>query len=211
MSQSVGSTYKSLIPSLSDDATIEEALRVYHYGTDNWTIGNPIPNDSIEGNFVTVYTTIAGLSATVSALGTTYVALTSATATPNVIVPQANTGVPLTLRGLAGQTGNALQVQNSSSTNLAIVFADGAAAVQYLAVGSTTKSTTTALSVTVANAAHKGATVKAAASQTGNLQEWQNSSGTALSWVDKDGRLFVEGTDVATLVGGYSDFLLMGG
>jgi len=36
-------------------------------------------------------------------------------------------------------------------------------------------------------AAHKGLIVKAAASQTANLQEWQNSSGTALASVGSDG------------------------
>lgn len=208
MSQSVGSTYKSLIPTLSDNATIEEALRVYHYGTDNWVIGNPIPDDSIEGNFVSLATDIATINSTLGSLN--YVRFTSATASPNVIIPEANTGVPLTLRGASGQTGNILQIQNSSSTNLAVVFADGAAALQYVAVGSTTKTTTTALNVTVANAAHKGATIKGASSQTGNLQEWQDSTGAALAWVTSAGKIYTNGgEEVGSNV--LSSFLLMGG
>lgn len=199
MSQLVGSTYKSRIPSLSDDATIEEALRVYHYGTDDWTIGNPIPNDSVEGNFVSVYTAISGLSSSVSALGTTYVALTSDNVTPNVVVPEDRTTVPLTIRGVGGQTGNLLQFQNNSSTNLAIIFSDGAAAVQYLTVGGTTKTTTTALNLTVANSVHKGLVIKGASSQSGNLQEWQNNSGTVLGYVDSAGKVFSVGVETVTL------------
>ena len=43
----------------------------------------------------------------------------------------------------------------------------------------------------VASAAHIGQVTKGASSQTGNLMEWQNSSGTILTSVDKDGKFAV--------------------
>jgi hypothetical protein len=62
---------------------------------------------------------------------------------------------------------------------------------------------------TLSSASAVGLTVKAAASQTGNLQEWQDSSGTVLSSVDSSGRSLVK-TGVAygnLTVGGSSVFL----
>lgn len=47
------------------------------------------------------------------------------------------------------------------------------------------------VNVTIGSAATKGAIVKAAASQTANLQEWQNSAGTALSTVKSNGAITV--------------------
>jgi len=47
------------------------------------------------------------------------------------------------------------------------------------------------LNVRVQTAARVGVAVRGAASQTGNLQEWQNSSGTVLTSVDSGGRITV--------------------
>jgi len=84
---------------------------------------------------------------------------------------------------------------------LAVVDAAGSiASAAYLKIGSSTISTTTAISANILNASHKGITVRPAVSQTANLQEWQNSSGTAVSWVTADGRLFVQGENVENLL-----------
>ena len=198
MSQPVGFQYKSRIPTLSDDADIVEALKVYHYGVDDYST-QPIPDDSIEGNFRTLNTAITSLQSAVSGLGTTYVEQVSLTATPNIITGQSTTTVPLTIRSITSQTSPLQQWQNSSSINVGSVGTSGNMNLAgYLTLGSTTQSTTIGLNVVTGNAAHNGIVVKAQTSQTANIQEWQNSSGTALSWVDKDGKIFSESAQVFT-------------
>lgn len=210
MSQSVGYQYKSRIPTLSDDADIVEALKVYHYGIDNWTT-EPIPDDSIEGNLRTLHTDVANIQSQLSSLN--YVQLVSQTSSPNVVTAQGITVIPLTLRAISSQTSPLQQWQNSSSVSVGSVSTGGFANFAgYVTVGTTTQSTTTGLSITVSNATHKGITIKAQASQTANLQEWQNSSGTAMSWVAKDGKIYSEGELVITdAAAGINSFLLMGG
>lgn len=199
MSQEVGFQYKSRIPVLSDDASIVEALKVYHYGVDNYST-EPIPDDSIEGNFRTLSTAIASLESSVSGLGTTYVEQISLTASPNIITGQSTTTVPLTVRSIAAQTAALLQLQNSSSVNVGSVNATGNMNLAgYLTVGTTTQATTVGLNVLVGNAAHNGIVVKAQASQTANIQEWQNSGGTAISFVDEDGKVFSNGAETVNL------------
>ena len=207
MSQPVGLNFKSRIPQFSNDASIEEALKVYHYGVDNYT-SQPIPNDSIEGNFRTLNNRISAAESTISGLGTTYVEQISASATPNIITPQTTTTVPLTIRGTGIQTGNLQQWQTSASANVSVVFSDGSAAFNgYLTVGGTSRSSTTAAEVRIANGSHKGITVRASLSQTTNLQEWQDSSGNPISWIDKDGRIYYDGDEIS---GGPGSFFLMG-
>jgi hypothetical protein len=198
MSQPVGYQYKSRIPTLSDDATIVEALKVYHYGVDDWST-EPIPDDSIEGNFRSLNDDVAALTSTISALGSTYLEQVSLSASPNVVTGQTTTTVPVTVRAIASQTSPLQQWQNSSSVNIGSIGTGGNLNIAgYITVGSTTQSTTTGVNVVVGNAAHKGITVKAQSSQTANIQEWQDSSGTAISWVDKDGKIFSESSQVFT-------------
>jgi hypothetical protein len=207
MSESVGLNYRSRIPTFNDDASIEEAFKVYHYGVDDWT-SQPIPDNSIEGNFRTLNTSVAAINSTIAALGTTYIARTSSSSLPNVVVPANATTVPLTLRGASGQSEPIQRWQNSSATNLTIVFANGAiSSNSYLNIGSITQSTTTAANILIGNSTHKGITIRSASSQTANMQEWQNSDGIAVSWVDSDGRVFSRGDEVSAGVG---SFFLMG-
>ena len=208
MSEEVGYEYKSRISTLSDDATIVEALKVYHYGVDNWTT-EPIPDDSIEGNFRSLNDDVTTINAALSALGTTYLEQVSLTATPNVVTGQSVATVPITLRAIAAQTAALQQWQNSSSVNVGSVSTGGFTNIAgYITVGSTTQSTTTGVNVVLGNAAHKGIVVKAQAAQTDNLQEWQDNSGTAISWVDPDGKIYSSGDEVS---GGVGSFFLMGG
>ena len=208
MSEEVGYEYKSRISTLSDDATIVEALKVYHYGVDNWTT-EPIPDDSIEGNFRSLNDDVTTINAAISALGTTYLEQVSLTATPNVVTGQSVATVPITLRAIASQTAALQQWQNSSSVNVGSVSTGGFTNIAgYLTVGSTTQATTTGVNVVVGNAAHKGIVIKAQAAQTENLQEWQDNSGTAISWVDPDGKIYSSGDEVS---GGVGSFFLMGG
>jgi len=198
MSQPVGYQYKSRIPTLSDDATIVEALKVYHYGVDDWST-EPIPDDSIEGNFRSLNEDVATLTSAISALGTTYVEQVSLSASPNIITGQSTTTVPVTIRAITSQTSALQQWQNSSSVNVGSIGTGGNLNIAgYITVGSTTQSTTTGVNVVIGNAAHVGVSIKAQASQTANIQEWQNNSGTAVSWVDKDGKIFSESVNIVT-------------
>lgn len=205
MSQEVGYQYKSRIPTLSDDATIVEALKVYHYGVDNWTT-EPIPNDSIEGNFRTLTDDVVTIQGQLSSLN--YVQLVSQTASPNVVTGQGTTIVPITIRAIASQTSVLQQWQNSSSVNVGSISTGGFTNIAgYITVGSTTQSTTTGVSVVIGSAAHKGVVIKAQSSQTENLQEWQDNSGAALTWIDKDGIMYYNGERVT---GDQQPFFFMG-
>lgn len=51
------------------------------------------------------------------------------------------------------------------------------------------------LDIVTKSAATKGIIVKADASQSANMQEWQNSSGTALSYIDNLGHLYINTTN----------------
>ena len=201
MSQPVGYQYKSRIPTLSDDATIVEALKVYHYGVDDWST-EPIPDDSIEGNFRSLNDDVATLTSTISALGSTYVEQVSLSASPNIITGQTTTTVPVTIRAITSQTSALQQWQNSSSVNIGSIGTGGNLNIAgYITVGSTTQSTTTGVNVVLGNASHIGLSIKAQASQTANIQEWQNNSGTAISYVDKDGKIFSNGIQTSTITG----------
>lgn len=211
MSQSVGLNFKTRIPQFSDDASIEEALKVYHYGVDNYS-SQPIPNDSIEGNFRSLDDRLTTVEDAIDNLNVTFIEATSSSSSPNTIVPENLSTIPLTIKGVSSQTANLQQWQDSSSTNLAVIFSNGAASFAgYTSIGSSAQSTTTANSITVGNAAHKGITVKAASSQSANLQEWQDSSGTAMSWITSNGAIYQQGVQVGSGSGDFaSNFLLMG-
>lgn len=207
MSQAVGVTYKSKIPSFGDDASIVEAFRLYHYGIDNYSTGSPAAN-SIEGNFLS-------LSASVTTIDTRItnetVKLTSLTASPNTIVPQSNVTIPLIIKGVSSQSANLLDIQNSSSTTLLKITSNGSLGTSgYGSFGDVAVNSTTSLTIVVGNSAHKGITVRAATSQNDNLQEWQDDTGTAVSWVDKRGIMFSNGEEVGSGEGGLGSFLLIG-
>ena len=207
MSQPVGYEYKSRIPTLSDDASIVEALKVYHYGVDDYTT-EPIPDDSIEGNFRTLGGYITTLQSQVAGLGSTYVEQVSLSASPNIITGQTITTVPVTIRAIVSQTSALQQWQNSSSVSVGSVSTGGFLNIAgYATVGSTTQSNTIGVNVVIGNASHNGVVVKAQSSQTANMQEWQDNSGTAISWVDKDGRFYYNGDEIN---GGPGSFFLMG-
>jgi hypothetical protein len=197
LSQPVGLNFKSRIPTFSDDASVVEAFKVYHYGVDDYST-QPIPDDSIEGNFRTITTSLTAVNSTIAALGTIYVPRISSIANPNIITPENLNVVPLTVRGVASQSENLQRWQNSNNANLAIVFSNGAiSSNSYLNVGATTQSTTTALNVVVGNPAHKGVVVRQSGSQTANPQEWQNSTGDTIATVSPTGYLGI-GTNVSS-------------
>lgn len=194
MSQIVGSTFRSRIPTFNDDASIEEALRVYHYGVDNYST-QPIPNDSIEGNFRTLTTNLN----TLDGAAIKRVSLTSA---PNIITPQAINVVPITVRAIASQTVPLQIWQNSSSIAVGQITTAGSMFLRdTLAVGSSTTSTTSYLFINQSSASVKGVEIRAASGSTSSLQEWQNNSGVVLSSIDQTGKLIAKNIDVLPLEG----------
>jgi hypothetical protein len=187
VSQVVGTNFKTRIPTLSDDASIEEALRVYHYGVDNYSV-QEIPQDSIEGHFSSISSRVTALEETATALPNTFLSRTSTSSFPNIVIAQTTTTVPITVRAIASQTSALQQWQNSSNTNTALITTGGSLSLaSYLSVGSISTSSNISASINILNPIHKGVVVKSAVSQSANLQEWQNSSGSAMAWISSNG------------------------
>jgi hypothetical protein len=111
------------------------------------------------------------------------------------------------VKGMASQTADLQQWTNSAGTIMATVKTDGSfragganGATKFLvdqfgtlSLGTDRNNTGTAtyLFVQSQGATDIGAVVKGAASQTANLQQWQNSSGTVLSSISSSGRLAI--------------------
>ena len=108
------------------------------------------------------------------------------------ISTRTSTFTGLIIQGVASQTGNLQEWQTSAGTvvgrfnvgsNLGVRYIDSIASTgSYIETNSTD-----AIYVYTRNAAHKGFIVRGSASQSANLQEWQDSAGTVLAKVDKDG------------------------
>jgi hypothetical protein len=93
------------------------------------------------------------------------------------------------IRGVSGQTADLLQLQNSGGTNQFRVDPNGMTIVNSLGVAGSPNTISYAY-FTTPNAALKPVVVRGAASQTANLQEWQNSAGTIVARVDSAGGFF---------------------
>ena len=207
MSQLIGQNFKTRIPQFSDDASIEEALKVYHYGVDNYTV-EPIPDDSIEGNFRNLDTRIDAVESLIGGIESGLVQLTSQASSPNIIIGQTTTTIPLTIRAIASQSVSLQQWQNSSSSTVASISTSGYfSTAGYVSIGSITQVSTTALNINIINPSNKGIVIRAANSQTANLQEWQTSTGTNLGWIDKDGSIYSKGVEFSEI---QNPFFLMG-
>ena len=108
-------------------------------------------------------------------------------------VSQEAGAVPFVARASASQTANLQEWQNSSGTAIGLVASNGSASFPRLGIG--TSSSSQYLAVISGNASTVVSYIRGAASQTANLQEWQNSSGTALVKVAADGHLIVGSFD----------------
>lgn len=195
MPQEIGQKFKTVIPTLADDSSIEEAFYMYHYGDAGWTQGQPIPSNSIEGAFSSLESRIESNESAIADLDQTYVSLSPASSTQNIIRPSASTTVSLSVRGATNQTANLQEWQKNDGTVLSNITANGSLALSgKLAVGGSLFSGLTN-GVQIANSSHKGIVVRGAASQTANLQEWQDSNGNVLLSVDSGGS-FVYNTPI---------------
>jgi hypothetical protein len=214
MAQNIGINAPTRIPTFGDDASIEEALRKYHYGIDQWS-GDPVQNNlGMDGNFKAVKDRLTAAEAAIADIvgdGGGFVRSESRVSSPNTIVPQNENIVALTINAkTSGQTEPLQRWRNSSLNNVAVVFPSGAASFRrYLTVGDNNvlQSTTVGINLSLNNALHKGIVVRAAMSQTENLQEWQNSSGQAISWIDKEGRIYYRNDELS---GNFNPFFLIG-
>jgi hypothetical protein len=205
MSQQIGKDFPTRIPVFGDDASIQEAFSVYHFGVDNYT-SQPIPDNSIEGHFRSLNARVSANESAISGLGQTFIEEVSTTSRPNVIAPQASNIVPLTIRAIQNQSAVLQRWQNivnSAPVDVVNFFPGGAASFNsYLNIGATTQSLTTALNISIGNQSDKGIVVRAAVSQQSNMQEWLASNGTTiLARVDNVGRLYSQNIQVSTTTG----------
>ena len=92
------------------------------------------------------------------------------------------TYIPLTIKGAASQTGNLLEWQNSAGSVVAGVGAGGAAFF-----GRGTQFASTVLGVSTAAASNVGLLIQGAASQTADLQQWQDSTGSTWASINPYG------------------------
>ena len=189
-SDEVGLEFKSRMPKFSSDASIQEAISVYHYGVNEYT-SQDIPDESIEGHFRSLRDRILANETSILSLGETYVQKTSVDETPNTVYTESATVVPLTIKGFLNHQVSLQKWINSSNSTVAAVFPNGSASFKgNVSVGSQNESTTIALKIEPIDSSHIGILVSAKALQTANLQEWKNPAGVTISWVDKDAKLF---------------------
>lgn len=129
-------------------------------------------------------TNVGSESAAIIGINTANFALlnTANTFTIGQTINQSSTSATqLTLKAAAAQTSSIFNVTDSSSVTTARISADG----RFINGG---LSGVTAMIGTLINATTTiGAVIRGAASQSANLQEWQNSAGTALARVASDG------------------------
>lgn len=112
------------------------------------------------------------------------------------------TSVLQIIRGIASQTADLQQWQNSAGTVLASINSSGyinssggikASSHGYIYTSSTQGSVS--FMIADGNAAYVPLAIKGVASQTANLTEWQNSSGTVLVKIDSTGKITSLGSD----------------
>ena len=107
---------------------------------------------------------------------------------PNVSIYAAAGGVGLIVAAAASQTADLTQWQNSAGTVLASVIAGGSIrGFAGLYGANSANSSVNPLFVVNSVAANVVAIIKGAASQSADLQQWQNSAGTVLAKFDSNG------------------------
>lgn len=121
--------------------------------------------------------------------------------TNSALYAQATTDLPLLVRGTTAQTANLSEWRDVTGAAVASIDPMGTARVanlysgNVLSVGGVTTDTgpvyNAHLAVRPLSAGAKAAVIRATTGQTARLTEWQHSNGTALAWVDADGRLTV--------------------
>lgn len=116
------------------------------------------------------------------------------------------TTVPLTVQAAVGQTSNLSEWKDSSGNVIAAVHPTGrimnniaASATSYV-FGNKDSAVGSDIFVTPGSATKKGITVQGVLGQSANLQEWQDSTGTALSYVRSTGDMFATYMNIGSLL-----------
>jgi hypothetical protein len=106
----------------------------------------------------------------------------------HIVTSQSDTVMPLTLRRASPTaTASILEFQTSTGTAIASVDASGFGNFPRVSAGSASNLGFATLSILSVSAGTVGAVIRGAASQSANLQQWQNSGATALASVDASG------------------------
>ena len=116
----------------------------------------------------------------------------SGATSPVVLSSTAIGQIPLTVKSFSGQTANITEWQDSANVVKGRVDASGILRFGVAAVGASVGATTAGgtLGVVAASASTPVIAARAVASQTADLTQWQNSSGTVLSRVSSAGEIF---------------------
>jgi hypothetical protein len=139
---------------------------------------------------VLTYINSAGALRTISSIKTT--ALDGVAATL-AIQPASASTIGAVIRGAASQTAELQQWQNSGGTVLASINASGDILTNAAIFAGTSTWFTATANIRPLNANVVGAVIRGAASQTVNLQEWQNSAGAVLARVGNTGTILGSG------------------
>jgi hypothetical protein len=118
------------------------------------------------------------------------------------LIPAAAANIPFILQGATSQTGDYFQVKTAGGTIAAKMTSSTQPRFN---LGTTDLSAT--LGVNAHAAAGVVAVIRGAASQTANLTEWQNVSGTNLSYIEPDGALGFSAGGVAKIRWGSTTIL----
>jgi hypothetical protein len=104
-----------------------------------------------------------------------------------LFLPNTTATVPVKVQGLASQSANLTEWQDSAGATATLIASAGQIGTsQRVTVGSTTISTAGQLAV-ILGTDRVGLAVRATSGQTTNLTEWQNSGGTVIAKVDSAG------------------------
>ena len=99
-----------------------------------------------------------------------------------------------TVRGAASQTANLFEAQNSAAVNVTAISSGGSLSVSGNIQAGLVGAALAQLTSRIGAASTIGLVVRAAASQTANLTEWQSSAGSVLSYVGPNGDIVLNGS-----------------
>jgi len=144
---------------------------------------------------------VTGTGRIYSSVSITAGAISTTLGTLTVVNPAAST-IGAVIRAAASQTANLLEFQNSSGTAVTffnssggLTATEGVISTAYSG-GKMTTGTLGYFNATTFNAAVSPVVVRGAASQTADLQQWQNNAGTVLSKVLSTGQHVVTGDNL---------------
>jgi hypothetical protein len=131
---------------------------------------------------------VSGLASTLSG----YAALGTAntfTVGAQTIQTGATANKGLVVRGIASQSANLQEWQDSAASTVALITSAGRGAFPRLSAGAATDLQYGTISVLANNTATVPIVARAVSGQSANLQEWQNSGGTAVASVTSAGAI----------------------